>query len=108
MLHVGKQERIYVLDRYYIVYIALFDPERSFCIRYFRGAGGDKDDPDLLWFQSGFLHCLSPCDLCCHFHRRLDGQKTGNESGKLYPDQPDHRRTGRTDKRSLIHVLFDI
>ena len=108
MFHMGQQERVYVFDRYYIVDIAFFDPERSFCVGYFGGTGRDKDNADLLRLQLGLLHRLRPRDLRRRLHRRFDGQETGDKCGKFHPDQPDHGRTGGADKGRFVHMLLDI
>ena len=35
LFHVGQKERVHIPDRYHIVNVALLDPERSLCVRYF-------------------------------------------------------------------------
>ena len=104
MLHVGQKERVNILDRDDIINAALLDAERRLGIGNLGGAGGDKDDPDILRPQPGLFHSSRKSDLRRHFHRRLDREQPGEQGGKFHTDQADHGRTGRTYERRLVPV----
>ena len=108
VFHMRKQERVYIFDRNHIVDIAFLYAERGLCVGYLRGTGGDENDPDFLRFQTCLFHGACPCNLRSRLHRGFYGEKPGDKGGKLYPDQPDDGRTGRTDKGSLFRMGPDI